>query len=99
MFEKLQSVDVLILENMQCSYRYYDKYLALEIPFIFKVTSYLLLQQSEQPHFANFQTCNALIVHSIMQTGLQVTFHYNDKNNRCLPKLTNIHSSYRYNDK
>ena len=33
-------------------------------------------------------------------SNLQVTYRYNDKNNRCLPKSTNknIHSSYRYND-
>ena len=45
-----------------------------------------------------FQTCN-VIVHSILQNGLQATYHYDHKNNQCLPKLTNIHSSYRYNDK
>ena len=30
---------------------------------------------------------------------IQVIYHYDDKNNQCLPKLTNIHSSYRYNYK
>ena len=33
---------------------------------------------------------------SFLQTVLQVTYHYNNKNNRCLRKLTNIQSSYRY---
>ena len=31
-----------------------------------------------------------------MQTGLQVTYHHNDKKKRCLPKSANNHSSYHY---
>ena len=39
----IRTLTFLRKSNCGCSYHYDDKYLALEIPFIFKVASYLLL--------------------------------------------------------
>ena len=56
-------------------------------------------------NIACLKNCKVLIVImiSILQTGLQFTDHYNDKNNRYLPKLTNIQTGLQvtmhYNDK
>ena len=77
------------------SYRYSDKYLAPQLQVTYRYND----KKVHTLWFFQSVAVLIVIVYIILQIELQITYRYNDKNYQCLPKLTNIHSSYSYNDK